>query len=410
MSVSIALGLRAVVQAVVFVIVSRTLGIEDYGAFAAILALASVFGSLGALGTPTVMLRDVALASGAFPKAWGRTLMTIAISTPVLLPIYLLLAWWILPPQFSITVIVLVGLADVILTPVNLCAITAYQGHERMGRAARLTLLLIVPRLLAAMMLWVLATIAPSGKLLLIWAALYALSALGAAVYAHRLVRRDLGMAQRPRLPSIWSAIRQGLPFAAGSAAMKTHAEINKTLLSRLSTLESTGAYSAAHRVSDLAVIPIVSLLNVTWPRFFRAGHNSRAIFALARGILPVPTAYAVLAGMCLYYAADFLPVLLGADFAAAADVLRWLAWLPLISLPRLVLQMMMASSGRQSAAVGALTIGAASNVGLNLWLIPVYSWLGAVIATFVAEMLMTVIMLFHFTSARLHAANDTKK
>jgi O-antigen/teichoic acid export membrane protein len=401
MSVTIGLALRAIAQGTVFVVVSRTLGIENYGGFAAILALASVFGTFGALGTQMVMLREVALASSAFASAWGRTLMTIAISTPVLLLVYLLSAWWILPRQISIAVIVLVGLAEVVLTPVNLCTITAYQGHERMGRVAQLTPLLIFPRFLAAMMLWLLATIAPSSMLLLIWAILYAVSALTAGVYAHRLVHRELGTGQRPKLTSIWPAIRQGLPFAAGSAAVKTHTEIDKTMLSRLSTLESTGAYSAGHRVIDLASIPIVSLLSVTWPRFFRAGsQESRDIFTLARGILPVPAVYAVLAGLFLYYSADFLPMLLGTDYAAAANVLRWLAWLPLISLPRLLFQMMLASSGRQLAAVGTLTIGAASNVGLNLWLIPAYGWQGAAMATYAAEILMIIAILFHFASA----------
>jgi O-antigen/teichoic acid export membrane protein len=391
------------VQAAVFIILSRALGIENYGAFAAILALASVCATFGALGTQVVMLREVSVTPSTFGSAWGKTLMTIALSTPVMLFIYGLLAWSILPDQLSTFAMVLIGVAEVVLTPVYLSTITAYQAHDRMGRSGWLTLAFVLPRLPAAILLWLIASFVPSEILLLTWAILYALSTLAVVIYSHRLVYRELGTGQIPDGRSLLSAIRSGLPFASGSAAAKIHSDIDKAMLARLSTLESTGAYSAGHRLVDLATIPIVSLFSVVWPRFFRAGsHGRKDIIALAQSVIMVPAAYALMAGLVLYFAADVLPWILGAEYSVAADVLRWLAWLPLVSLPRLLLQMMMASTNRQAIAVVALTVGAASNIALNLSLIPAYGWQGAVIATYAAEALIILVMLFGFAGKTL--------
>lgn len=388
------LGTRALVQAAIFVIVSRTLGVQSYGIFAAVFGLATVFGSLAALGSQVVLLRDVSRQRNVFPAAWGRTLLAISVSSPVLFAAYLLLANSLLPDQVLFATIALVGIAEIIMTPLALSAVTAYQAHDRMGRAARLTLFPALPRFVSAIVLWILAPGLQADSLLLIWAVLYALSAVAAAIYAQGLAYRDLGPAQRVTAASVWATVRQGFPFVAGSAAVRIHNEIDKPMLFRLSTLEQTGVYSAGYRVIDLVIIPISSVLTASWPRFFREGsRGSKDILTTARSLLAYPAIYALGAGSLLYIGAGLLPLILGRDYTMASEVLRWLAWLPLAALPRLLLQQVLTSSNRQFEALFALILGAATNFLLNLWLIPGLGWKGAVLATYLAELLMIVSM-----------------
>lgn len=396
------LGARAFVQAAIFVILSRTLGVQSYGSFAAIFALASIFGSLAAFGSQVVLLRDVSRNRSVFSTAWASTLLTISLSSPILFVAYLVLARWMLPQQVLLITIALVGFAEIMMTPLSLAAVTAYQAHDRMGRAARLTLFPVLPRLVSAIALWILAPGLPAESLLLIWSALYAVSALGATIYAQHLTYCDLGRAERAATFSLWKTIRQGFPFVASSTAMRIHNELDKPMLSRLSTLEDTGAYSAGYRVIDLVIIPISSVLTAAWPRLFRAGaRGSESVLESVRSLVAYPAVYALVAGILLYVCADFLPFILGRDYAMASDILRWLAWLPLATLPRVLLQQLLSSSDRQMDALTALVLGAATNVLLNLWLIPSLGWKGAVVATYVAELLMIVTMLFRLRGTK---------
>jgi O-antigen/teichoic acid export membrane protein len=388
------MGLRTLAQAVVFLIVARVLGIADYGAYAAVLALSTAFGCFSGWGTQVLMVRDVSRNRDKFAPAWGRTLTAIVISSPVLFAIYIALAWALLPASVSLAVIVFIGSADLIFAPIGLSTITAYQSHDRLGRAAHLTLVPVLPRLAGALTLLPLAFVLPDDMCLEAWSLLYALAAFVATLYAWRMVHKDLGPADKPSWLYVWSSLREGIAFAFGSAALKIYGDIDKMMLTRLATMEAAGAYSAGYRVADLTTVPLLSLLSAAMPRFFRAGEGSvRAALAYAHRILFVPLIYSILAGFGLSLCAGVLPLLLGATYVDAVSALRWLAWLPLMSLPRLLLQSLLIGGDQQNWAVNILAAGGLFNIALNMLLIPLWSWRGAVMATYAAEIAMALAM-----------------
>ena len=144
----------------------------------------------------------------------------------------------------------------------------------------------------------------------------------------------------------------------------------------------------------DLTSVPLISFLSAAMPRFFRAGEGgTRATMAYAYRILFLPLTYSLLAGLGLYLFAGILPLLLGAAYADAVPALHWLAWLPLISLPRLILQTLLIGGDRQNYAVNILAGGGLFNIALNLWWIPLWGWRGAVAATYAAEIVMALAM-----------------
>jgi O-antigen/teichoic acid export membrane protein len=394
LAMTAAMGLRSLAQTLVFLIVARVLGVADYGAYAAVLALSTAFACFSGWGTQVLMVRDVSRNLDSFSAAWGRTLTAILISSPLLFAVYIALAWALLPASISLTVILFVGLADLIFAPISLSAITAYQGHDRLDRAARLSFIPVLPRLALALALFPLRLVMSDDIGLSTWAFLYAVAAFAAALYAWRMVHKELGPAGKLRWRYVWSSLREGVAFAFGGAALKVYSDIDKMMLARLASLEAAGAYSVGYRVADLATVPLLSLLSAAMPRFFRAGEGGViAALAYAHRILLVPLIYSILAGLGLYLCAGVLPLLLGASFSDAVPALQWLAWLPLVSLPRLLLQSLLIGGDRQNYAVNVLAGGSIFNIALNLWLIPLWSWRGALAATYAAEIAMAIAM-----------------
>lgn len=394
LAMTVAMGLRSLTQTLVFLIVARVLGVADYGAYAAVLALSATFACFSGLGTQVLMVREVSRDPNCFTAAWGLTLTAILISSPILFVVYGVLARVLLPASVSLTVIVFIGLADLIFAPIGLSAITAYQGHDRLDRAAHLSFIPVLPRLAVALALFPLQLVLSDDMRLSTWAFLYAVAAFAAALYAWRMVRKELGPARKPRWRCVWNSLREAIAFAFGSAALKVYADIDKMMLARLATLEAAGAYSAGYRVADLTTVPLLSLLSAAMPRFFRAGEfGVSAALAYAHRILLVPLIYSILAGLGLYLCAGMLPLLLGATYGDAVPALQWLAWLPLLSLPRLFLQSLLIGGDRQNYAVQVLAGGGLFNIALNLWLIPLWSWRGALVATYAAEIGMALAM-----------------
>ncbi len=389
------LGGRTLIQISIFIIITRSLGIADYGAYTAVLALATALGGFCGCGTQLLIVRDVSRNPANFSKAWGLALIAIVISLPVLFSIYLLLAYFILPGDVSFSLVVLLGIAELFFAPVSWAAITAYQGHERIGRSSRMVLVPVIPRLGGALLLLPLTEVLPAELHLTVWAGLYTIAALLASLYAVYLVRQDLGAARRPSGVALWYGLREGLPFAFGGVALKLYADIDKTMLASLTTLTVAGAYSAGYRLADMASLPIIALLTAAMPRFFRDGHTElRQVLLSGYRLLPMPFVYAVFIGLTLYIGADLLPYILGNHFTATISTLRWLAWFPLISLPRLFLQNLLIGGNRQQSVVAILSMGAIFNIALNSIAIPVWGWHGAVAATYTAEIIMALVML----------------
>lgn len=386
---SAGLGLRTIAQAAVFLIVARVLGASGYGAYSAVLALAMGGGLLVGLGAGVVMVRDTARDPCVFARSWGRTLAALLVTAPLVLGVYLVLAWLWLPVGIGVAVVLCIGLAEILFVPLTQCAMQAYQGHERMGRAARILLAPVLPRTAAACLLPQLVPLVPLPPLSL-WAVGYLVASVISVGYVLWLLRRDFNLCLDVCWRDLGHTLGDGWPCALAGVSNKIYVDIDKLMLARLAGLDAAGAYSAAYRVVDMAAVPLMSLLAASAARSFRVGQaGGWASLCYALQLLPVPLVYAGIVGGAFYLLSEGLPRLLGAEYSAATEALRWLAWLPLVNLPRLLLHRALICADRQRWSAGILLMGALSNVAINCWAIPLWDWRGAVGATYASELAM---------------------
>jgi len=387
-------SLRTLAQAGIFLIIARILGSKEYGAYAAVLALAGTLGNFGGFGAQMILLRDVSRVPSTFSPVWSRTLGTTIASAPVLMIVYLIMTR-ILLPDISWIVSLSLGIAEILFIPAIYNAVTGCLGLEHMGRAATLALLPVIFRFICAVLLIPMSTLLPHSTHLTVWSLFYGMSAATSSVIVINYVHCLFGRPARIQPSDILFIVKEGIPFAAGGAALKLYSDIDKTMLAKIASFESAGIYSAAYRVIDMASLPISSFFAAASSRFFRAGLNgTQNASRHAVRILPLPLFYAACMGIVIYVSAPLMPAILGNDFSCAVEALRWLAWLPLVVTPRRILQTALGSSGRQNTAVLVVACGALLNITLNLLSIPRWDWKGAVIATYASDLFMLCILL----------------
>lgn len=398
--------LRALAQAASFLIVARILGSGDYGAFSAVLALAGAWSTLCGLGGQVVMMRDFARGTTNFAQGWGATLILLVAGLGPLLLAFLATARYIIP-DVAWPAAVFIGVGELLFWPLTNATVFAYRGYERMGRSARMILAPVLARLGGALILLAMSLPHSEGEppqyWLRVWAELYAFTSLLAASYTFFLISRDLGKPSWPTLSLLRSFLRNGIPFSLWGGANKLYIDADKFLLARLASLETAGVYSAGYRLIDLASIPLISLLTAATPSLFRAGSKGthQAFRHVVRLLLPA-SAYCLAIGMIVHVAAPVIPRLLGENYQEATTIVRFLAWLPLVSLPRLYLNQALATSDEQDTGMIVLALGAAINLILNIFWIPRHGWTGAAAATYVAEVCMTSMLLISILT-RLH-------
>lgn len=389
LKMSLGLYLRTGLQIAIFILVARILGVSGYGAFAAVVAITMVFAPFSGLGHDALLVRDVSRDHGRFRECWGRSLVLVVASGLPLVAIVTLLASFILPSSISSWVVVAVALSDLVFVRILDMAARALQAFERMGRAVTIQIMLSALRFVGvvAMMLFCSEPDVQS------WSVFYSIAGLLASTAAALYVSSSIG-------GPVWTAenlrgnIVDGIFFSISASADKINADIDKTMLARLASLEATGIYSAAYRIIDVIFTPVGALMASASARIFQqgsAGFSSSLSYALR--ILPIPALYSVVAGVALYLAAPLLTLILGAGFSESVDAVQWLSGLPLLMVARHFPSMALAVAGfhkvRSVCQVGA----AVTNVFLNLWLIPLYGWHGAVWATLVTEALLGIVL-----------------
>lgn len=383
------LSSRTLIQAGYFVVIARSLSADGYGAFVGVAALVGVGIPFASWGTGQILIQDVARDPARFRRCWGNALLMTLLSGLLLTGAAVAIGSLLLPPSISLPLVLSVALADLLFARLTDVASQAFWAFERLQRTAAIAVWLSVARLAAALgMVWLIPSPTPEH-----WGIGFLLSSIAAALVAVVLVHRELGAPQfAPR--DLTSRLREGFYFAVGQSAFGVHNDIDKTLLTRLATLQAAGIYGAAYRIIDVAFTPLLSMLMASYTQFFRSGAKGiRGALRLARRLLPKGAAYGLVAGVGLYASAPLLPYLLGEEYGDSAAAIRWLAVLPLLRLVQALGGDILTGTGRQGLRSTITILVAVCNVLLNLWLIPRFSWLGAAWASLASDMLMVALM-----------------
>lgn len=373
MHLSIGQGLRLVIQAAYFVLIARSLGPDAYGAFVAVVALAAVLGPFSGMGTPNLFIKDVRSGKRAAGVCWGNGLLLTTVSGLALTLVVLFLNF-VFHLKTGWPVVVVVCLSDLVFMKVIELAAFGFGAMDRMKELAIQSVVVSLLRLLAiASLLVIFHSVSLS---LWIWA--YLLTSIVGTVYA---VYKGTRMWGAPLLSValLREDIAEGVFFSISTSATSIYNDVDKIMLARLSDFSATGIYGAAYRIIDVSMTPVRSLVSAAYPQFFQKGvHGMRATYPYAKSLILKSSIYGGCIFVGLWLVAPLLPALLGKQYAAAVPALRWLSLIPLMRCIHVFFSDALSGGGFQRTRTGIQVAVGAINVGLNLIILPRYSWRGA--------------------------------
>ena len=371
-------------QAIYFVLMGRTLGSREYGAFVGVVALIALLTRFSSLGMEMILLRNISRDRRSFAATWGNALRISACGFAVLLAAAWLLGRLTLAPELR-ALIPWIAVSDALFGKLVQLAGRAFQGSGQMRYCAKLSTLVYAGRAALAALLCAYVHRTHMAADAYIWARIYWIAPFIVAVIACWMVTKDLGW---PHFEPIRRRdLSEGLSFSFSSSSTAAYNDIDKTFLVSLGQTYAAGIYSAAYRVIDAATAPLYGIYTAATPRLFRAGQRSvRDANAEARRLLLRTLPYGAAVAIALYLGAGLLPHLFGPSFRGSVAVLRWLCLLPLLRVLHYAWGTAITASVSQWNRT-AIQLGAAGlNVLLNLLLIPRWSWQGAAAASLITD------------------------
>jgi O-antigen/teichoic acid export membrane protein len=369
-------------QAAYFVMIARSLGPAQYGAFVGVAALIAALSPFAAIGVGGVLVKNVSRDPACFRESLGNAILTASGLGLIVLILVCSASPMILSAKVPIVLVFLVGVSDLIFGGLVSLAGLAFQAFEMLGKTAQLTAIQSGLRAAGALVMLV-SFSRPSA---VSWAVLYLATSSLAAAYALTVLFRRWGY-PRLAIARLRSEIVEGFSFSIGGSSAALYNNIDKTLLVRLGTLSAAGFYAIAYRVLDLAFQPVGALQASAFSKFFQHGsggitHSVR----YARRLLSVGAGYGIFAGGAIFFGAPLFPYIFGRQFAGSVEVLRWLSPLVLFRAAHYCYSNAMTGADFQGLRSSIQVVVAVLNIGLNLWLIPRYSWRGAAWASLAAD------------------------
>lgn len=403
-------GGRLLLQSALFVIVARMLGATDYGAFISVTALVSILGTFSGLSCELVMVKNASRDPALMAHSLGNGLFLLSLTTPLLLAASVVLISVVSGAHLSWWLIALIALGDLLFLRINLLCAACYQAVEQVHRSVILNIGFSLSRLVGAAII----AAAMNGVDIAHWAYFYTGCAAFAALLSLVSVIRDFGI---PRISLAGDDLHFGLHSSLQSAMYFTLRDVDKPLMSRLSSLHMAGVYAAAFRVADASIVPVRALMYAAYARFFRHGSRGvRGSAAFALRLLPFGIAYGVAAAAAIEIFSFVLPWLLGRQYAESAEFLRIFAVLPTFHAAYIISADALTSGGHQGSRSAVQTATALVMILLCLILIPRYGALGAAFANMFCHGAMAsamwAILLFHRRRAynrRSLAAEEVK-
>jgi O-antigen/teichoic acid export membrane protein len=374
-------SLSLVLQAGYFFVLARILERRGYGNYVVAGAFCSILSQYSNNGAGTLFLRYVSIDHHEHGRYFGNILLSVLGLGGVVV-----LLLWLLAPHFvsaeSAALVLVVALGECICRQLTDAVAKVFQAYEEMKATAALSLLMNVLRfLVAAGMLVTMHHATPRA-----WAVASVLvSAAGTAAIVLMAATRFGGPRLEVRL--FFRRFAEGFGFSFAGSTFSIYNDIDKTMLSHYGMNLANGLYTMAYRAIDIASMPGWSIYAAMLPRLFQAGHKGIASSRpLARQLLAAILAFSATGGVLLFALAPLIPRIVGASFAGSVEAVRWLCLLPVLRSFQLSAGGALTGAGYQRYRTMAQLGAAVVNFGLNLYLIPHYSWRGAAWASLLTD------------------------
>jgi O-antigen/teichoic acid export membrane protein len=366
-------GMSFVVQAAYFILLARLLGSQQYGIFVGAFALVSIVSQYSTMGSGLVMLRHVSQDRSKFGEYWGNVILTtfsVGFLVIILLKVF---SKWIVGPS-SASVVVLVALGECTCARLSECAGQAFQAFENLRWTATLTTLTNITRLIAVGVLMLLFRHATVMQ----WATTSVIVSVISAIVAVSAVSYLIGRPKfRPRL--LVDSAAEGIGFSFACSTTSVYNDLDKTMLSHYGMTAANGVYSMAYKVIDISCAPIRALHSAAFPKFCQKGmEGARASIDFTKQLLRKTLPYALVAAAGMFLTARFIPMIVGKSFESSVPALQWLCLIPAFRTFHLSAGDALTGAGYQRYRTTCQLLAASLNFGLNLFMIPMWSWRGA--------------------------------
>lgn len=371
------------------IVLSRYLGVEDYGTMSTIFSLSALFAGLAGFGIDKLLVRELASRNFDTDSLVVTSFLLKFINGIVLQAVYIFFMYFLYSTKLSLGLILVSSLVIVFQSQSIFSLIL-----ESQSCAKQITRIEFIAISLSAVTL-VLLILTKSNLLLIVLCLtsedfVRGILFLGASkatpLYPKRWFSFDLAKSQ-------W-LIREAWPLLVSSLAILIYMKIDQVMTFNLAGAVESGRYAAGVKVAEATLFFPVALSRALFPGFVRDENPRDYRVAKFVQISSFMIWLAILVSFSLTLFSDKIVTLLyGQQYSGSSMVLSIYCWSNIFVYYGISRSMFVLSQNLQIHMVVINISGAFSNVALNLLLIPRFQASGAAVATVISYFIACILI-----------------
>jgi O-antigen/teichoic acid export membrane protein len=389
--------LRMVVSLFVGIYVARYLGPERFGLLSYTLSFVWLFSSLASVGLDEILVRELVKSPEQRNNLLGTVFWLKVCGTLVMGTTIALVLKYTVEDQQTYWMIALIALG--FLFQVTNVVDFYFQSQVQSKFAVRAQVIqLILTSLFKIYLVW--------NQAELIWFA-FALMLDQAVVAVLFLLVYHWKIGWFPFFSFRWKQakklMRDAWPIIFAGMVVSFYMRIDQVMLKEMLDAKAVGVYAAAVKLCEAWYFLPTALIASIFPAVIKAKIKSKTLYdKRVQNLYDLMVWSSIAVALPTTLLADWVILILyGTDFQEAADVLRIYIWAGVFVTLGIANSKWLITENLQRYLFIRTILGALLNVGLNLWLIPIYGIKGAAIATMVAQGTVGFLSLSFFKKTR---------
>lgn len=374
-------------QASYFIVLSRLLGVAQFGVLAGAVAFVEIFMPYSSMGSGIVFMRHAGTDSEKSRLYMGHIFLCSLIISGAMIMILWCIAPRLLDSQAA-HIVWMASIASCFSAPLTTSISQVFQTYEMPKTMTSFNILNNMMRLFTALGLMVTMHHARAQQ----WAIADMGVSLVVAFTAVLVVMRHFGF---PKISFrlFWRRLAEGFGYSTSLSATSIYNNFDKTVLSHYGMNAVNGFYSLAYRVTNLATMPSYSIERASIPQMFQKAQKDLKEFrAYGHTLIGRSAILGAIISILLFLVAPVLPHIVGPSFLTSVLVLRWICLLPLFRSIHEIAGSMLTAASLQRYRLAAQFFVAGLALGLDLWWIPKFGWLGAAWASLTSDGALAIV------------------
>lgn len=388
--------LRIVAALAVGIWVARYLGPEDFGTYNYVIALVALFSSVAKLGLDGVAVREFVNNPNHSNRYLGTVFWLKVIAGFV--AFVALGSLFLLSDDKEINALFVIASAGFILQ-----SFEVVEFYFQSKVLAKFASICKISQLAGSSILKVALVINQADLIFFVWVIFFDALSLAAAYFVtfklhskHSLFRAfDKKIAQ--------SLLKDSWPLMFSAIVVTVYMRIDQIMIQNILGSSDLGLYSAAVKISEAVYfIPVIITASV-FPAIVNAKNISEALY-----LTRLQNLYTFMAWLAIFlvlpiafFSDGLISLLFGKSFSGAENVLLIHVWSSIFVFMGVACGRYLMAENQPILELTRTSVGAVSNVLLNLWLIPAHGITGAAIATLFAQVIAN--FGYDFLDKRLH-------